>query len=591
LTIEQWLTLLNPAIANHAADFVDWGYENMEGLVNSEPKDCQVVFEYSNMEEGHRKLINQELSLLRRSKGERGSSAERSFEVLTEKSLVRDICAVLLRSGGSCSSSMIFHDVYQMSPQNRAAMKAAGGAKLLCSKYRGDLTFVAGRVPGHEKIKLARGNSGSSGGGSGGGDDGGENAKEVNVKHMGATSFSIPISSRDPIQNQSMVSRRLPSARRKAARRRMEEEEEEKEEEKEEEEDEDEEKTRADADLECIVCFDEGLELFRFEPCGHAQVCLECLSSWRRVSASKEAGYTSCPSCRMPIENLPKEHLGWKKPTGLITGVGGAVAGTGAGAGAGTGAGRAAGIRTGSMIKWNCAICEVKDNGDWRCTGCNTTRSLSSETAVSRAQVLAGGAEEAGRPRYHVFCGRLGSVIGEEDVRQFFNQYYGADAVQDMRFKPGSAWVQFGFTVRRAAEMAAECFGSGIICAGTPKEREIWIEKYKDFGLNSRESTPTRPTAAGAAAGTTAVAVPARGGASNSNELNGFIFFCSRETFRECVSKSLFGSPGSNLRRMKETIGADTLLFLYNIQTKKVHGVWKRDGEAKVGHGRLAMID
>jgi hypothetical protein len=119
-------------------------------------------------------------------------------------------------------------------------------------------------------------------------------------------------------------------------------------------------------DTECIVCFEEGLKLFQFEPCGHAQVCPDCISGWRRASASKEAGHTSCPTCRKPIENLPRDTApAWKIPApppnaGRSDGVGGSVSGTGAAGGSSRGSARS------SLVRWNCAQCHAQGNGDWR---------------------------------------------------------------------------------------------------------------------------------------------------------------------------------------------------------------------------------
>jgi hypothetical protein len=424
-------------------------------------------------------------------------------------------------------------DVYQMKVQNRAVMKAAGGAKQLCLQFPDQLLFnPAGAELGRELIVLA--NKGSSG----------RDIVPARFKHSSPHGAEVGVRS---VDKQLLVA-------------------------------------EIRVDKECILCFDEGLVLFRFEPCGHAQVCLECLNSWRRVSASKKAGHTSCPTCRKPIQNLPKEPVAWKMLTHVtsvvndhnetMSGVRTIHRGS-VGAGAG-GAGTA-------LNSWTCAICGVQDNQDWRCTGCNTTRSMSSETTANlynQAQALAygdtntlhrrkdeedeceGTEEEEERPRYHVLCCELGGQLCERDVRHYFDSYYGAGAVKDMQFKTGSALVQFGFSVQQAAEISVECLGiwQHTMCVGTSLERKFRIVEYRQFPICTR------------------------------TRANGFIFHCSNATFRECVSKSLFGAPQNHLRRMQEHIGADTALFLYNVEDKKLHGVWKRIGEAKVMTGSCCAI-
>jgi hypothetical protein len=534
VSIEQWLALIHPELAVFASDFEDWGYDSLESLLHTNDDDFDDnVFECSLMTEVQQVQIKQELHLLRRSKNSNtpGSSLTMSMNRspgaaqpsdsanLAVEALVHDVCTVLNQSGGSSSSSKVCTKVYQMKAQNRAVMKAAGGAKQLCLQFPNQLLFnPAGAGLGHELIVLVH--SGES----------------IDTR---GTARTVVRSCAD--KQMVMVA-------------------------------------EASADIECILCFDEGLVLFRFEPCGHAQVCLECLSSWRRVSASKEAGYTSCPTCRKPIQNLPKEPVAWQMPAyvsnGAIVGVdtGGAETNTGS---TGAGGGGTA------LNTWTCALCDVQDNRDWRCTGCNTTRSMSSETSANQAQALAysytnikqmkplrenkedagEGEEEEGddeedehRPRYHVLCCRLGGQLCEQDVQQYFDEYYGAGAVKDIRFKTGSALVQFGFSVQRAAEIATECvrMWGGTMCVGTPLERKFRIEEYKQSYSRTRSAA------------------------------DGFIFHCSHETFSECVSKALFGAPQNHLRRMQEHIGADTVLFLYNAEDKKLHGVWKRSCEAKV---------
>jgi hypothetical protein len=275
VSIEQWLALIHPELAVFESDFEDWGYDSLQSLLHANDEELdKSVFECSLMTEVQQVQIKQELHVLRRSKNSNkpgpslttstncspGAAQPSDSANLAVEALVRDVCTVLNQSGGSSSSSKLCTKVYQMKAQNRAVMKAAGGAKQLCLQFPNQLLFnPAGAGLGHELIVLIH--SGESIG--------------TTPIHSGTARTVV----RSCADKQMVMAAEARSA-----------------------------------DIECILCFDEGLVLFQFEPCGHAQVCLECLSSWRRVSASKEAGYTSCPTCRKPIQNLPKEPVAWQMP-------------------------------------------------------------------------------------------------------------------------------------------------------------------------------------------------------------------------------------------------------------------------------------
>jgi hypothetical protein len=55
----------------------------------------------------------------------------------------------------------------------------------------------------------------------------------------------------------------------------------------------------------------------------------------------------------------------------------------------------------------------------------------------------------------------------------------------------------------------------------------------------------------------------------------GYIFACTKQTFQECVDRKLFGSPEGDFAKMCRFIDYSTLLFLLDIHTKEMHGVFQ----------------
>ena len=51
----------------------------------------------------------------------------------------------------------------------------------------------------------------------------------------------------------------------------------------------------------------------------------------------------------------------------------------------------------------------------------------------------------------------------------------------------------------------------------------------------------------------------------------GYIFLCSDTTESECITKGLFGASVQNFH---QHIDSETKLFLYNISSKHLKGLW-----------------
>ncbi|CAK0823413.1 unnamed protein product, partial [Prorocentrum cordatum] len=78
-----------------------------------------------------------------------------------------------------------------------------------------------------------------------------------------------------------------------------------------------------------------------------------------------------------------------------------------------------------------------------------------------------------------------------------------------------------------------------------------------------------------------AAAPPAVGsGAEGAESPEGFVFVCNAENFGECQRHQLFGAAAWQLKKMKEHITPDTLLFLYNYSTERLYGTFVASGEA-----------
>ena len=51
----------------------------------------------------------------------------------------------------------------------------------------------------------------------------------------------------------------------------------------------------------------------------------------------------------------------------------------------------------------------------------------------------------------------------------------------------------------------------------------------------------------------------------------GYVFLCSGTTESECITKGLFGA---SIQNFEQHIGPETVLFLYNISSKQLKGLW-----------------
>merc|ERR1719291_1230420 len=58
----------------------------------------------------------------------------------------------------------------------------------------------------------------------------------------------------------------------------------------------------------------------------------------------------------------------------------------------------------------------------------------------------------------------------------------------------------------------------------------------------------------------------------------GYLFVCASSTQGECASKRLFGSPGREFPDMQRSIGPNTKLFLFNMQTYTMMGPFSPSG-------------
>jgi len=57
-----------------------------------------------------------------------------------------------------------------------------------------------------------------------------------------------------------------------------------------------------------------------------------------------------------------------------------------------------------------------------------------------------------------------------------------------------------------------------------------------------------------------------------------FVFLCSDETESECLNGSVFGLPKSSFGQIQACVTPDTLLFLHNMQSKRIMGIYKATG-------------
>jgi len=62
----------------------------------------------------------------------------------------------------------------------------------------------------------------------------------------------------------------------------------------------------------------------------------------------------------------------------------------------------------------------------------------------------------------------------------------------------------------------------------------------------------------------------------------GYLFMCNERTEEECFDRLLLGDKKSSLKKM-QSISADTQLFLFNFESKRLSGPFQPDGAA--GHG------
>ena len=60
---------------------------------------------------------------------------------------------------------------------------------------------------------------------------------------------------------------------------------------------------------------------------------------------------------------------------------------------------------------------------------------------------------------------------------------------------------------------------------------------------------------------------------------SGYVFMCNDETEPECLDRMLLGDHDKSLQKLQRGIGPDTLLFLFNFDSKCLLGTFKADGE------------
>jgi hypothetical protein len=62
--------------------------------------------------------------------------------------------------------------------------------------------------------------------------------------------------------------------------------------------------------------------------------------------------------------------------------------------------------------------------------------------------------------------------------------------------------------------------------------------------------------------------------APSGHALPGYLFHCSSATEQECFHRMLFGAPQREWGKI-QLVGLDTLLFMFNVNTKMMHGVFR----------------
>jgi hypothetical protein len=67
-----------------------------------------------------------------------------------------------------------------------------------------------------------------------------------------------------------------------------------------------------------------------------------------------------------------------------------------------------------------------------------------------------------------------------------------------------------------------------------------------------------------------------------NEEQNGFIFMASRDTYRDCLDRALFGAPSSQLPSMRKLITQHTLIFLLDFHAKNLYGPFEAVGEPQM---------
>ena len=72
------------------------------------------------------------------------------------------------------------------------------------------------------------------------------------------------------------------------------------------------------------------------------------------------------------------------------------------------------------------------------------------------------------------------------------------------------------------------------------------------------------------ATGGAAVERPSRTG--NARGCCGYTFMCNNRTRDECLNKRVFGLPAGALDEMQQHIGDQTLLFLFDLDRREMHG-------------------
>jgi hypothetical protein len=59
------------------------------------------------------------------------------------------------------------------------------------------------------------------------------------------------------------------------------------------------------------------------------------------------------------------------------------------------------------------------------------------------------------------------------------------------------------------------------------------------------------------------------------NAAPGYLFHCNNATEQECLARNLFGDTPGNLTRLQEGIGGSTVLFLFNLESRRLRGPFR----------------